>query len=89
MLLTHSNGYLLPQLLRACPVLHPCCCQIHWNRAARTDKGVSALCQVVSAKLMIEPKDTFAERINTHLPSQVGAPRMVQRHVLTTTADTC
>jgi hypothetical protein len=26
------------------------CIQIHWNRAARTDKGVSALCQVVSAK---------------------------------------
>lgn len=60
--LSHSHSLTLPtnQLT-----------QIHWNRAARTDKGVSALCQVVSAKLMVEPRDTFAERVNAHLPQQV------------------
>lgn len=40
-------------------------------RAARTDKGVSAACQVVSAKLMVEPPDLFAARVNQHLPKQV------------------
>ena len=50
--------------------------QIHWMRAARTDKGVSAACQVVSAKLMVEPTDTFADRVNLHLPKQVGFNRV-------------
>lgn len=59
---------LLPPPLPPSP---PAPSQIHWNRAARTDKGVSALCQVVSAKLMIEPKDNFADRVNKHLPQQV------------------
>eukprot|EP00878_Enallax_costatus_P017892 GHUV01018804.1.p1 GENE.GHUV01018804.1~~GHUV01018804.1.p1 ORF type:complete len:472 (+),score=148.98 GHUV01018804.1:87-1418(+) len=45
--------------------------KIHWMRAARTDKGVSAACQVVSAKLMVEPTDTFADRVNQHLPKQI------------------
>lgn len=45
--------------------------QIHWNRAARTDKGVSAVCQVVSAKLMFEPQEGFAARVNAHLPDQI------------------
>lgn len=40
-------------------------------RAARTDKGVSAVCQVVSAKLVIDPQDTLVDRINQHLPAQV------------------
>jgi tRNA pseudouridine(38-40) synthase len=46
--------------------------QIHWNRAARTDKGVSAVCQVVSAKLVVEPAGSFVERVNAALPDQVG-----------------
>eukprot|EP00879_Flechtneria_rotunda_P024275 GHRR01025727.1.p1 GENE.GHRR01025727.1~~GHRR01025727.1.p1 ORF type:complete len:494 (+),score=222.50 GHRR01025727.1:219-1700(+) len=45
--------------------------KIHWSRAARTDKGVSAACQVVSAKLMLEPKGTLVERINAQLPQQI------------------
>lgn len=72
----------------SCPT-PSCCCQIHWSRAARTDKGVSALCQVVSAKLMIEPKDTFAERVNEHLPSQVGAQYGFCAGLCTTTASSC
>eukprot|EP00877_Chromochloris_zofingiensis_P006784 jgi/Chrzof1/2359/Cz11g12070.t1 len=45
--------------------------KIHWMRAARTDKGVSAVCQVVSAKLVIDPQDTLVDRINQHLPAQI------------------
>jgi tRNA pseudouridine38-40 synthase len=45
--------------------------QIHWMRAARTDKGVSAACQVVSAKLLGEPIDTFCARVNQQLPAEV------------------
>ena len=45
--------------------------KIHWTRAARTDKGVSAVCQVVSAKLVVDPAESFASRVNAHLPAQV------------------
>ncbi len=45
--------------------------QIHWMRAARTDKGVSAVGQVVSLKVV--PSEGLVERINQHLPPQVGA----------------
>jgi tRNA pseudouridine(38-40) synthase len=46
-------------------------------RAARTDKGVSAACQVVSAKLVVEPAETFVERVNALLPQQVGGCKHV------------
>lgn len=39
-------------------------------RAARTDKGVSAVGQVVSLKMVLEPED-MVDRINQHLPPQV------------------
>lgn len=41
---------------------------IQFQRAARTDKGVSAVRQVVSIKL---PEDVKVEMINAHLPAQV------------------
>lgn len=44
--------------------------KIHWSRAARTDKGVSAMCQVVSLMMVLEPPGII-ERINQHLPDQV------------------
>ncbi len=46
--------------------------QVHWNRAARTDKGVSAAGNVVSLKMMIGFPD-IVERINAALPPQVLA----------------
>jgi tRNA pseudouridine38-40 synthase len=42
--------------------------KIGWMRSARTDKGVNAVGQVVSAKLVIEPTETLVERINAALP---------------------
>lgn len=48
--------------------------QVQWNRAARTDKGVSAAGNVVSLKMMIGFPD-LVERINAELPSQVPIPR--------------
>ena len=47
-------------------------CQVQWNRAARTDKGVSAAGNVVSLKMMIGHEDIVA-RINAELPPQVNA----------------
>ena len=44
--------------------------QVSWQRAARTDKGVSAAGNVVSLKLMIDFPDVV-ERINVELPDQV------------------
>ncbi|KAI8468204.1 MAG: pseudouridine synthase [Monoraphidium minutum] len=44
---------------------------IKWARSARTDKGVSATCQVVSAKINVEPVETVAARINAQLPAQI------------------
>ena len=44
--------------------------QVHWQRAARTDKGVSAVGQVVSLKMLTEP-DGVVDRINSHLPPQL------------------
>ncbi len=48
--------------------------QVGWQRAARTDKGVSAAGNVVSLKLMIEFPDVV-ERINAALPDQVSAEK--------------
>jgi len=45
--------------------------QVGWQRAARTDKGVSAVGNVVSLKLMIDYPDVV-ERINAALPEQVN-----------------
>lgn len=44
--------------------------QIHWMRAARTDKGVSAVGQCVSLKMVLEPPGVL-ERINAALPEQI------------------
>jgi hypothetical protein len=41
-------------------------------RAARTDKGVSAVCQVVSAQLVLDDPPGALGRINEALPDQVG-----------------
>ena len=41
--------------------------KIGWMRSARTDKGVNAVGQVVSAKLVIDPVESLVERINAHL----------------------
>lgn len=54
--------------------------QISWTRAARTDKGVSAVGQVVSLKLLIEGDDGLLDRINHELPKDIqvlGAVRVV------------
>eukprot|EP00002_Diphylleia_rotans_P017162 TRINITY_DN3328_c0_g1_i6.p1 TRINITY_DN3328_c0_g1~~TRINITY_DN3328_c0_g1_i6.p1 ORF type:complete len:397 (-),score=74.83 TRINITY_DN3328_c0_g1_i6:25-1215(-) len=45
--------------------------KIGWQRAARTDKGVSALGQVVSYKTLMIPD--LIEKINEHLPPQIRA----------------
>ena len=46
--------------------------QVKWSRCARTDKGVSAISQVVSAKLAADPLDTFAERVNAHANTHIS-----------------
>jgi tRNA pseudouridine38-40 synthase len=54
--------------------------KIHWARAARTDKGVSAVGQVVSLKMVMHPPGVI-ERINDSLPSQIrvfGARRVTK-----------
>lgn len=44
--------------------------KVDWMRAARTDKGVSAIGQIVSARLVIDPPG-FVERVNQHLPKDI------------------
>lgn len=44
--------------------------KVDWMRAARTDKGVSAVAQIVSARLVIDPPG-FVERVNQHLPKDI------------------
>ena len=58
--------------------------QVHWQRAARTDKGVSAVGQVVSLKMVTEPEG-IVDRINDHLPTQL---RVRQPWSMTLTPDT-
>jgi tRNA pseudouridine38-40 synthase len=41
---------------------------VHWTRAARTDKGVSAVGQVVALKCIIDPPG-LVDRINAALPA--------------------
>ncbi|KAH7523450.1 hypothetical protein FEM48_Zijuj06G0012300 [Ziziphus jujuba var. spinosa] len=41
-----------------------------WARSARTDKGVSAVGQVVSGRFYIDPPG-FVDRLNSKLPSQI------------------
>ena len=46
--------------------------QINWMRAARTDKGVSAVGQLVSLKMVIGHSNyDVVENINKHLPDQI------------------
>ena len=44
--------------------------KVDWMRAARTDKGVSAIGQIVSARLVIDPPG-LVERVNEHLPKDI------------------
>lgn len=44
--------------------------KVDWMRAARTDKGVSAIGQIVSARLVIDPPG-LVERVNKHLPKDI------------------
>ncbi|KAG6554487.1 hypothetical protein Mapa_003865 [Marchantia paleacea] len=44
--------------------------KLAWMRAARTDKGVSALGQVVSGNFFIDPPG-LVERVNSHLPAPI------------------
>jgi len=52
--------------------------QVHWSRAARTDKGVSAVGNVVSLKMLIGAPDLL-QRINAALPPQARTPRCQPR----------
>ena len=48
--------------------------QIDWMRAARTDKGVHAVSNVISLKLLFdaqEPFDKYVERVNEKLPPTI------------------
>lgn len=46
--------------------------QVHWCRAARTDRGVSALCQVVSFRLPAHADGPqLVARVNAELPEQI------------------
>lgn len=50
--------------------------KVHWNRAARTDKGVSAVGQVVSFKCMNADDgntEKIVDLINEHLPKNIVA----------------
>eukprot|EP01024_Parvocaulis_polyphysoides_P012359 TRINITY_DN14458_c0_g1_i1.p1 TRINITY_DN14458_c0_g1~~TRINITY_DN14458_c0_g1_i1.p1 ORF type:complete len:609 (-),score=69.69 TRINITY_DN14458_c0_g1_i1:167-1807(-) len=47
--------------------------RLQWSRAARTDKGVSAVAQVVSINMLVprnDPQD-MPQEINKHLPKQI------------------
>lgn len=44
--------------------------KVDWMRSARTDKGVSAVGQVVSGRFFIDPPG-LTERVNSHLPEQI------------------
>jgi tRNA pseudouridine38-40 synthase len=46
---------------------------VNWKRAARTDKGVSAVGNVVSLRMTLHPP-CMVERINEQLPEQVRGP---------------
>jgi tRNA pseudouridine38-40 synthase len=45
--------------------------KVHWSRAARTDKGVHALGNVVSLKLMCPPDVDMVSETNKHLPKDI------------------
>jgi len=48
--------------------------QLNWSRAARTDKGVHAVGQIVSLNLQIQASETqqFVDRCNEFLPEDVS-----------------
>ena len=58
------------QLFICPPGLNILLVQVTWMRAARTDKGVSAVGQVVSLKLVLSHPD-IVERINAELPPEI------------------
>ena len=66
------EGALRDALVRAGGIAHDNAdklASLRWSRAARTDKGVSALGQVVGAKLHLVPG--LAERLQAELPLRV------------------
>ncbi|CAN6461902.1 unnamed protein product [Victoria cruziana] len=46
--------------------------RVDWMRSARTDKGVSAVGQVVSGRFYVDPPGMI-ERLNSHFPPQIVA----------------
>jgi len=57
--------------------------KIHWGRVGRTDAGVSAVCNVVTARLVVEGDedgslDSFVQRVNTFLPDDIVLHAAVQ-----------
>jgi tRNA pseudouridine38-40 synthase len=45
--------------------------QVHWSRAARTDKGVHALGNLISVKLLWPPEVDMVAEANKHLPPDI------------------
>ena len=45
--------------------------QVHWTRAARTDKGVHALGNLISVKLLWPPDADMVAEVNSKLPADV------------------
>ncbi|XP_052201427.1 uncharacterized protein LOC127807537 [Diospyros lotus] len=54
----------VPEQDRGCPK------RFDWARSARTDKGVSAVGQVVSGRFYVDPPG-LVDRLNSNLPSQI------------------
>ena len=45
--------------------------KIGWTRAARTDKGVHAIGQCVSMRLMVDNEASFIDQVNAYLPDDI------------------
>ena len=73
----HVSTLALLRMLRLGSVPRCYAVQVHWQRAARTDKGVSAVGQVVSLKMITEPEGAV-DRINSHLPPQLRVRPIVE-----------
>ncbi|KAM9311892.1 pseudouridylate synthase 1 homolog [Gastrophryne carolinensis] len=65
------EGELIPALIKAQCLPETCLSslkEVGFQRCARTDKGVSALAQVVSVKLLLQSCTNPVEKINSYLP---------------------
>ena len=54
---------------------------MHWARAARTDKGVSAVGNVVSLQLVLDKRPNLLQHVNDALPPQVRAALQLAVHL--------